>query len=472
MHKNQSLKHLPLTPLLHIWIKELISNHQLLFSTIEQYGSPINIHCLKPFEENIAGYQATFHKFALRHKIFFARKANKCIAFPLAASHQGEGADTASYRELKQCLDIGIASKDLILTAAVKNQKLLELAIDNQVTIVLDNLDEWSLLQKIVKQKQKEITINIRLGCFSFQGKTLPTRFGFSVQDAFTLINNIHQEDSLIRFTGLHFHLNGYSVEQRAVAIEQTLLLIDRLAEQGINTESLDIGGGFLMNYLSSKQEWENFNRELKLAVLEEREPITYQNDALGIIKVNNQLYGEPTVYPYYTELIKDDFLQAILTSFSSAYKKPIFKLLGERKIELRMEPGRSLLDQCGVTVTKVAFRKKDSEGNWLFGLEMNRTQLRSSSADFLLDPIHIPQVKESANVDSFEGYLVGAYCLEQELILKRKLLFSQFPQVGDLLVFPNTAGYMMHFFESEAHLFELAKNFVYEDSLLHLRDS
>ncbi|MCI0922230.1 Y4yA family PLP-dependent enzyme [Sphingobacterium rhinopitheci] len=471
MSTNQHIQHLPLTPLLHPWIKELIGHPELLLSAIEEHGSPINVHSLAPFGENIQAYQEVFQKFGLKYKIFFARKANKCIVFPLAASKQGQGADTASFRELKQCLDAGIAPKDLILTAAVKNRQLLELAVEHQITVVLDNMDEWDLLQQIVRDKQKEITVNVRLGSFHFEGKTLPTRFGFTSEEAFLFIQKIRKEEPLLRFSGLHFHLNGYSVEQRVTAIEQSLELIDRLYEQGINTESLDIGGGFLMNYLSDKFEWENFHRELKRAVLDEREPITYQNDALGMIKLNNQLYGEPTVYPYYNELHKTDFLKSILTSISSTQQQPLFELLRKRNIELRMEPGRSLLDQCGITVAKVAFRKKDSDGNWLFGLEMNRTQLRSSSADFLLDPIHIPQTENLENTDYCEGYLVGSYCLEQELILKRKLAFSQFPQVGDLLIFPNTAGYMMHFFESEAHLFELAKNLVVVGNVLYFCD-
>ena len=129
------------------------------------------------------------------------------------------------------------------------------------------------------------------------------------------------------------------------------------------------------------------------------------------------------------------------------------------------MEPGRSLLDQCGLSIAQVAFRKTDSAGNLLVGLAMNRTQLRSSSADFLVDPIHIPKQPKENNLSmQSHGYLVGAYCLEQELILKRKLTFQQYPEVGDLIAFPNTAGYMMHFFESEAHLFELAANVFVHD--------
>ncbi|WLD24263.1 alanine racemase [Flavobacterium dauae] len=460
--KNNS--HLLLTPLLHSWVKKLIDNPESLHTAIEQYNSPLNVHSLIPFQENITEYQQVFKELNLKHKIFFARKANKCIAFPITAAQAGEGADTASYRELKQCLDAGISPKDLILTAAVKNEKLLSLAVDNQVTVVLDNFDEWELLKKIVNEKQKKVTVNIRLSGFNFEGKILHTRFGFSLNESFELIQQIHNQERFVNFTGLHFHLNGYSVEQRVAAIEQSIQLVDRLQKLNIITQSLDIGGGYLMNYLADESEWKKFNQELKRAVLEERNPLTYQNDALGIIKINDRLYGEPTVYPYFNHLHKSNLLRTILTAAASIYQQPIFQLLQQRNIELRMEPGRSLLDQCGITVAKVAFRKKDTAGNWLFGLEMNRTQLRSSSADFLLDPVHIPKVKNNEN-NPVEGFLVGAYCLEQELILKRKIAFVQFPQVGDLIIFPNTAGYMMHFFESEAHLFELATNVILKNN-------
>src|SRR5690606_27816074 len=218
-----------------------------------------------------------FHELQLKHKIFFARKANKCIDFPKVASKLGEGADTASYHELEQCLEIGIEPKDLILTAAVKNQTLLELAVDNQVTIVLDNIDEWELLRQIIKRKKKMVNINVRIGGFYFGGDIMHSRFGFSPDEAFKFINNMSIEEPFAHFSGLHFHLNGYSIEQRAAAIDQSLQLIDRLRKQNIITASLDIGGGFLMNYLSNKSEWENFNRELRRAVLGERTPLTYQ---------------------------------------------------------------------------------------------------------------------------------------------------------------------------------------------------
>jgi diaminopimelate decarboxylase len=94
----------------------------------------------------------------------------------------------------------------------------------------------------------------------------------------------------------------------------------------------------------------------------------------------------------------------------------------------------------------------------------MNRTQCRTTHDEFLVDPILVPTNESPfAKDDSGEitGYLVGAYCTEYELISLRKLRFPFGVRVGDLIVFPNTAGYLMHFMESRCHQIPLAENVV-----------
>lgn len=468
-HNKKANNHLPLTPITHPWIEDLVANASLLHKSVAQFSSPLNIQSLVPFAENIQAFKSVFDKYELQHRIYFARKANKCVSYTQHAAALGEGVDTASYEELAQCLEAGIPAAQLISTAAVKTQRLMELAVDNHVTIIIDNLDELDLLEKVTENTDKQVNISLRVGGFDFDGSTLHTRFGFSISDAQKLVLENLAHHPNISYVGLHFHLNGYSVPERAAAIGQCIQLIDTLAEQNVQTLHLDIGGGYLVNYLSDQSEWDNFHSELKRALLDERPELTYRNDPLGIVKIDDKLYGEAKVYPYYNEVHKEGFLESILTSVVHNYAAPIYQLLQDRQIEVRIEPGRSLLDQTGMTVARVAFRKHDSAGNLLVGLEMNRTQMKSSSADFLLDPIHLPQTSADIGHSSNEeqaafGYLVGAYCLEQEFILLRKIKFQGFPTVGDLMVFVNTAGYMMHFFESQAHQFALAENVFYDE--------
>ncbi len=116
--------------------------------------------------------------------------------------------------------------------------------------------------------------------------------------------------------------------------------------------------------------------------------------------------------------------------------------------------------------MAKVVHRKKDAKGQCLIGLEMNMSQMMSSSADFMLDPfvMYTDLDEDQTENDSVDVYFTGAYCLERDVLLKRKVSLPKLPEIGDVVVFVNTAGYMMHFFETQAHLFELAPNLVYTE--------
>jgi diaminopimelate decarboxylase len=137
------------------------------------------------------------------------------------------------------------------------------------------------------------------------------------------------------------------------------------------------------------------------------------------------------------------------------------------RGLQLRLEPGRALVDGCGLTAARVEFRKQRRDGTWLIGLAMNRTQCRTSADDFLVDPLLL-RPPAGAGVDAgvhapgpIQGYLVGAYCSERELLTWRRLRFPHGVEVGDIVVFPNTAGYFMHALESSSHQMPLARNLV-----------
>lgn len=131
---------------------------------------------------------------------------------------------------------------------------------------------------------------------------------------------------------------------------------------------------------------------------------------------------------------------------------------LRQRDIALHLEPGRSLLDGCGIILTEVSFLKSRSDGLPLIGVAMNRTQCRTAADDLLLDPALVPTAGDVER-EPRTGFMVGAYCIEDEVILRRKLDFPDGVAVGDTIAIPNTAGYFMHILESASHQIPLAKN-------------
>ncbi|MBW4095757.1 MAG: Y4yA family PLP-dependent enzyme, partial [Acidobacteria bacterium] len=60
-------------------------------------------------------------------------------------------------------------------------------------------------------------------------------------------------------------------------------------------------------------------------------------------------------------------------------------------------------------------------------------------------------------------------YCIEEELILRRRFEFPASVGAGDMLAIPNTAGYLMHIVESASHQLPLAANVLLagEDTVL-----
>ncbi|WP_235291672.1 type III PLP-dependent enzyme domain-containing protein [Portibacter lacus] len=438
-----------LTPILHNWVQNLKSQPSLLREAIEEYGSPLNIHNLEPFYENVNKYNEVFSNLNIQGKAFFARKANRCLSLLTGTHQHNYGIDTASYHELKQSLDQGVSSHNLVVTAAVKPDQLLELAIKNDVLIIIDNQDEVQAISRLADGKK--VNVGFRLSGFKFNGSKAYSRFGIDILDAKDFITEHLASHPNLIYKGLHFHLDGYDLDQRRSALSDCIALSRDLE----GTEFIDIGGGLLMNYLQSEEEWEAFDKRLRQGISGKSEEVTYRNNGLGYELVNGQVTGKLKTYPYYNNLNKDNALQYILEG-------EIADQLRAAGIELRIEPGRSLLDQVGFTIAKVIHRKKDQNGDHHIGLEMNMTQMLSGSADFLLDPIVL--YNNSENLEPVDVYFTGAYCLERDVLLKRKISLDRLPEVNDLVIFPNTAGYMMHFFESEAHQFPLAKNVFVEN--------
>lgn len=449
-----------LDPVVAPWISNLISQKEALKRHLTKFGSPVHIHNPVHFTKNIKLFKVVLNKCGIPFRIYFARKSNKAKVYIRQARKMRIGVDTASSGELMQCLKAGLDPKDVTLTAAIKNERLLTLAVKNGVLVIVDNYDELGDLDRIAKRSNVGQKFGIRVSGFSYKKEKLYSRFGFDIDRLDDVFEKIRKNAyPNLTFSGFHFHLTGYLSEQRAEAIIQIIKVVQKLKRFGIRTSFIDIGGGFTVNYLKSYAQWTDFRKKLQMAVLQKIPQITFENDGLGYGRYKNKLLGKENFYPYYNTLYKEKFLQKIL-SYKAGKGETVADLIRGANLELRIEPGRSLLDQCGITIARVVFRKTDQNNDWLVGLEMNTTQLHSSSVDFLLDPkiIYLGKKYETKSVSC---WFVGNYCLEKDVILKRKIELFKLPQIGDLVCFVNTAAYMMHFFESKGHQFGIAKNFV-----------
>lgn len=416
----------PLTARHEPWMDDLLADPDRCAALLEQYGSPVNLVDPTPLARNVGELQQAAREAGVDFRVFVARKANKALGIVDEANRLGLGIDVGSEQELRQVLDRGVHPDDIIVTAAVKPDSLLRLCLDRDVPLALDNLDEGDRLLELAAATQgRAPRVALRLALDPATG-VAPTRFGEPGEVWLGWVPELQ----FLRMEGVHFHLHGYSSDERVAGIEAAVELVDDLRTRGWAPHYVDMGGGIPMSYLEDEAQWREFWRD----------PVTWRGREVA------------SVYPYWQQPVRGDWLADVLDQTGDS--------LADRGLELRCEPGRSVLDGCGMTLARVGFRKHTSDGMPLVGLQMNRTQCRTTSDDYLVDPVLVrPSGAGTPSAPLASAYLVGAYCIEAELIMARPFDFPSGVAVGDVIAIPNTAGYFMHILESASHQMPLAKN-------------
>jgi diaminopimelate decarboxylase len=117
--------------------------------------------------------------------------------------------------------------------------------------------------------------------------------------------------------------------------------------------------------------------------------------------------------------------------------------------LSLFIEPGRALLDQTGITVGRVNLTKKSVQGETLVMLDMNRSHMHSTHQKLLTDPVIIHRDPAACPPCPEGVFYVGNLCVSYDIIQYNKSFPARLPQAGDLVVFANTAPYIMDFIES-----------------------
>jgi diaminopimelate decarboxylase len=161
--------------------------------------------------------------------------------------------------------------------------------------------------------------------------------------------------------------------------------------------------------------------------------------------------------------------LGAILDTTPDGQTQSLAALLRRDSITLLLEPGRALLDQAGITVFRIQGVKLREYGI----LTVDGTSFSLSeqwfNSEFLPDPVLISQAQDTPDTAPFIACVGGATCLETDMLTWRKVAFPHRPEVGDFLIYLNTAGYQMDSNESTFHDLPLLPKLVIDlDGNLH----
>ncbi len=393
-------------------------------------GGPFHVIFPEPFDAAVAGFQAVLASAGLPGRIYYAKKANKATLWPRRCAETGIGVDVASLGELQSTLAEGVRGDHVVVTGPAKSAELLRLAALHGCLITVDALDE---LDRLVEPAGRYGVVRLLLRVAPPQGSS---RFGLIPDELRAALTRCVAEVSSVRLEGFSFHLTGYAPQPRAAMAATLLDWVWQARALGLPVTSVDIGGGFAVNYVDGA-DWKHFAPTLRAENFHHAREF-------------------PDYYPYHSPLAGAAMLRAVLDTVPAGRSQSLAALLGSAGVTLLCEPGRALLDQAGLTVLRVQGVKERGYGI----VTVDGTSLSLSeqwfNSEFLPDPVLAsgggPTPESTCGGAVFPACVVGSSCLESDVLSWRKIPFPRRPKIGDLLIYLNTAGYQMDSNESEFH--------------------
>ena len=299
----------------------------------------------------------------------------------------------------------------------------------------------------------RKVRILVRLDGFKstrVKFTTQDSAFGIRVDEAPQVLDFLVEHKDVLDFQGFSFHFNAGDYIRRPVAIEQCLELTFEAMNRGLSPKGIDIGGGYRIRYAASQDEWNAYVETIKASVLGERDSLTWNDSGLGFRKEDGLLKGAQNFMEHWH---KDDGAQDLASVIDAPLpafdNQSLATILSESLLELYVEPGRAMLDHCGVTMARVNLTKPSLTGENLVSLGMNRTNLNSTQLKLMTDPYIIYRAnRDRGQVDNGVFY-VGNLCLTHDMIQYQKTFPKQALMEGDVVAFINTAAYQMDFAET-----------------------
>ncbi|MFD6939910.1 Y4yA family PLP-dependent enzyme [Streptomyces goshikiensis] len=421
----------PTLPVLADRATDAVLASGLLPELAHAFGGPFHFLLPDAFDANLAAMRRACEEAGVDGFVYFAKKANKAAVFVERAAAAGAGVDVASAAELREALGHGVRGEHLVLTGPAKDAALLRLAVQHGSLIAVDALDELdTLITGALRGPGRPARILLRV---------LPpaqphSRFGMNDGELATALDRCVRAGDAVRMEGFSFHLSGYAIQPRADLAAHLADLCLRARVQGLQADRISIGGGLPISYTDADS-WHTY--------LEGHDKRHFHAD---------KSFQPSGFYPYHCETPGPQALAALLATRPEGRPRELAGLLKEAGITLLLEPGRALLDRAGASVFTVQ-GVKDRDGYQLITVDGTSLSLSEQwfNSEYLPDP-HLVSRDPQAPAGLFPASVGAATCLESDMLTWRKIGFPRRPRTGDLLVYPNTAGYQMDSNESPFH--------------------
>lgn len=288
----------------------LMSDGKSLSSLAEEFGTPLYVY-------NRAAINSAWQEFSdalstREHLVCYAVKANSNLAVLNTLARLGSGFDIVSLGELKRVLKAGGKPENIVFSGVGKQTREMEAALDAGIRCFnVESVSELDRLAAVASAHGVIAPVSLRINP-DVDAETHPyistglkeNKFGIGMQDAMGAYRQAAAHAS-INIQGIDCHIGSQltTLQPYADAVSLLVDMIDNLAAEGIVLSHIDVGGG---------------------------QGIQYSDDEA--------------------------------TLDIQAWADCVIEAVGDRKLEILVEPGRFIVGQAGVLLTRVEYLKNNED--------------------------------------------------------------------------------------------------------------
>ena len=279
-----------------------------------QYGTPSYVYSRATIERHLHAFDQAAG--VQKHLICYAVKANSNIAILNVLAKLGSGFDIVSMGELARVLEAGGDPQKVVFSGVGKSDVEIRYALNIGIYCFnVESVPELKRISSIAADMGMVAPISIRVnpdvdaGTHPYISTGLKeNKFGISMEAAPAAYQFAHESDSLA-VKGIDCHIGSQLTDLLPFtdALKRVLGLVDELSENGINISHIDVGGGL---------------------------GVTYQDE-------------KPPAPSEYAAAIANE-------------------LVGREHLTIIFEPGRAIMANAGILVSKVEYLKETPDKNFV----------------------------------------------------------------------------------------------------------
>ena len=363
---------------------ELFVENVSLKKIAEKFGTPCYIYSQSALTNAYQQFDAAFED--RDHLICYAVKANSNLAILNLLARLGSGFDIVSGGELQRVIRAGGDAQKTIFSGVGKSVNEMRMALNlNILCFNVESEAELITLNHVAQNMNKVAPVSLRVNP-DVDAKTHPyistglkeNKFGIAVDEAMRIYQSVHLYP-YIRFTGIDCHIGSQLslIEPFVEASEKMLQLFDGLKKQKLDIEHIDLGGGLGIRYNNEKP---------------------------------------PSIKEYISKLCS---------------------ITRNIKQRLVIEPGRALVGNSGILLTRIEYLKQTPARNFAIVDAAMNDLIRPS----LYDAYHEILPVEKSTIEAKNYEIVGPICETGDFLgHDRKLSITD----GDLLAIMSAGAYGM----------------------------